>query len=145
MRLPILPGADQRIIHPEFGDITADVIEALQEMARPAEPVIIEREQAEIAAAAGTVSQDLCFGHHVAQIHEDVFDYWTKREGLGFWKDKANLRRFLADNPSCKVTSKGRGVKIAAGAKVRRFVLSAGSVVSAGTRCRPGKGRFATA
>lgn len=134
----------QRIIDPTFGDITADVIEALHEMGRPEEPVILEREQAQIAAVAGTVAQDMAFGRTVAQIHGDVFDYWTAREGLGFWKDKANLRKFLSDNPACKVESKGTGVKIAPGAKVQRYVLQAGGGVACAGTLRRGKGRWAS-
>lgn len=96
----------QRLVHPEFGDITADVIEELNAMARHDEPVILEREQAEIAAAAGTQARDLSCGRITAQIHPDVFDYWAQREGLGFWYDKGNTDHFLRDNPSCKVESK---------------------------------------
>lgn len=131
----------QRIVHPEFGDITADVIEELAALARPNDPVILEREQAEIAAASGTVMRDMSFGRVVGQVHEDVFDYWTQREGLGFWKDKANLNKFLADNPACKVTSKGRGVKPHAGARMKRYVTAGGGVVCAGLK-RAGKGRW---
>jgi len=133
-----------RIIHPEFGDITADVIEELVAMGRPQEPVIIEREQAEIAATAGQVAKNMTCGHLVAQVHEDSFDYWTAREGLGFWKDRSNLKRFLADNPACKVKSQGEGVKIAPGARVKRYVSTSAGVVSTGLK-RAGKGRWATA
>ena len=122
--------------------MTADVIEALREMSRPQDPVIIEREQAEIAAVAGTVARDLSFGRVVGQIHADAFDYWTAREGLGFWKDRGNLRRFLNDNPACKVESKGRGVLPHAGARVTRYVSTPAGVTSAGLR-RAGKGRWA--
>jgi hypothetical protein len=95
----------QRIIHPTFGDVTADVIEELVAMGRPQDPVIIEREQAEIAAVAGQVATHMSCGRMVAQVHGDSFDYWTKREGLGFWKDKKNLAKFLRDNPGAKVHS----------------------------------------
>jgi hypothetical protein len=133
----------QRFVHPEFGDITADVIEALQEMARPNDPVIIEREQAEIAAAAGQVTKDLAFGRVVAQVHGDSFDYWTRREGLGFWKDKGNLKRFLADNPACVVKSEGRGVQVHAGARRTRLrTIATGVPTNGAGLTRPGKGRF---
>jgi hypothetical protein len=134
----------QRLVHEEFGDITADVIEALVEMGRPHDPVILEREQAEIAAAAGTVTRNLCFGHVVGQVHEDVFDYWTAREGLGFWKDKGNLRKFLADNPACRVEGKGEGVKPHAGARVQRYTLETGGGLRFSGLRRQGKGRWAS-
>lgn len=96
----------QRIIHPEYGDITADVLEELVEMQRLREPVILEREQAEIAALAGTAAKDFACGRMVGQVHADVFDYWAQREGLGFWYDKKNVDRFMSDNPATRVISR---------------------------------------
>lgn len=133
----------QRMIDPEFGDITADVIEALVEMGRPHEPVILEREQAEIARIAGQTATTMSFGHQVAQIHEDVFDHWVEREGVKVWNDKSFLRRFLADNPSCKVVAKGTGVKIHAGARVTRYTPKAGGGIACAGLRRAGKGRWA--
>jgi len=101
-----------RIIHPEYGDVTDMVIEELMAMSRPKDPVILEREQAEIAAAAGQQAVDMCSGRMVAQIHADSFNYWTAREGEGFFRDKGNFKKFLADNPACKVTSKSARPKI---------------------------------
>jgi hypothetical protein len=96
-----------RIISGEFGDITDEVVAALVELSRPDEPVIVEREQAEIAAVAGQAARDMKFGRLVAQLHPAVYDYWTRREGPGFWRGR-NLERFLRDNPACRVRSRGR-------------------------------------
>jgi hypothetical protein len=103
---------DGRIISEHHGDITADVIEALTEMSRPAELVLVEREQAAIARIAGREARDLICGRQIAQINEDTYNYWLLREGPGFWKDKANLRKFLRDNPACRVISKPRRTSI---------------------------------
>lgn len=104
------PGA--RIVHPEYGDVTDLVIEELVEMSRPQDPVIVEREQAEIAAAAGQEARDLMCGRLVAQIHPDSFNYWYAREGEGFFRDKGNFEKFLRDNPGCRVTSRSPRPKI---------------------------------
>lgn len=80
------PGA--RIIHPEFGDVTADIIEELMIMADFQNPVILEREQARIAAASGQVAQDLSFGRLVAEIHPEVYDEWVAKEGKDFFSKR---------------------------------------------------------
>ncbi len=105
----------QRIISEEFGDITADVIESLMEMAEPWEPVIIEREQAQIAAAAGQTARDLSCGRLIAQIHPDSYNYWLHREGPGFWQDKGNMDKFLRDNPACRVNSRSPKIMVGYG------------------------------
>jgi len=101
-----------RIISEDFGDITTDVIEELVAMSRPAEPVIVEREQAEIARVAGNEARDLACGRLVARIHPDAYAYWEQREGEGFWKDKHELKNFLRDNPACRVNSRSRRLSI---------------------------------
>lgn len=77
------PGA--RIIHPEFGDVTADVIEELIGMADLQNPVILEREQAAIAAKSGQVARDLACGRLVAEIHQEVYEEWVQKEGPDFF------------------------------------------------------------
>jgi hypothetical protein len=77
------PGA--RIIHPEFGDMTADVIEELMELAKFQDPVILEREQALLAHASGQVARDLSCGRVVAEIHQEVYEEWVGKEGPDFF------------------------------------------------------------
>ena len=93
---------------PGYGDMTADVAAELTRMQ-------MEQEQADLAQAAarqtflaaqGTEARTLSFGHQVAQIDDVVFNYWERREGKGFWKDKGNREAFLKKNPSCRVTAK---------------------------------------
>ena len=75
-----------RFINPETGDdITADVIEELVAMAQPANPVILEREAANIARCAGNLAREFCGGHMVAQMPEEVFNYWAHRFGPEFF------------------------------------------------------------
>jgi hypothetical protein len=103
-----------KVIDPEYGDITADVA---------AELVLIEQEQEvrdfaqaaarqrHIARTMGTEARTFKEGHMVAQIDQYVYDYWERREGKGFWKDKANRERFLKKNPECRVRARtGRTV-----------------------------------
>lgn len=80
------PGA--RIIHPEFGDVTADVIEELFGMADLQNPIILEREQAAIAAASGQVARDLTCGRLVAEIHQEAYEEWVAKEGPEFFSKK---------------------------------------------------------
>lgn len=120
-----------RIIHPEFGDITDDVIAELDEIAGEKDKVVLEREQAEIAMRAGTVARDMKFGRMVAQIHPEVYAYWERREGAGFWFDKKNVEKFLRDNPSCKVDSKSgrtvvRGANLGGSPALPRIVSGRG-------------------
>lgn len=77
-----------RIIHPEFGDCTAEVIEELLEQADLQNPVILEQEQARMAAASGQVARDLCCGRVVAEIHSEVYDEWIAKEGKHFFSKK---------------------------------------------------------
>jgi hypothetical protein len=77
-----------RYIHPEFGDVTADIIEELLEMAELQNPVILEREQASMAAASGQVARDLCCGRLVAEVHQEVWEEWVAKEGPDFFSKK---------------------------------------------------------
>ena len=74
---------------PGFDDETArEVAAELIEMSRPQDPVILEREQAQIAATSGMLAREFLGGHSVAQMHEDVADYWIKRLGMkGFLEE----------------------------------------------------------
>ena len=106
----LLPG--QRIIHPEFGDVTADIIEELLEQARLKDPVILEREQAEIAAASGCLARDLSCGRLVAEIHEDIFDAWGQKEGYEFFTKGDGVKYLNKHFPATRVVSKSRQPKI---------------------------------
>lgn len=104
-----------RIIHPELGDCTAEVIEELLEMAQFKNPVILEREQAEIAAASGGVARDLMCGRVVAEIHPEVFDEWVAKEGPEFFqKNKGGDGvEYLAKHfPATRVQSRSPHVKL---------------------------------
>jgi len=103
-----------KIIDPVYGDMTADVA---------AELVLMEQEQEardfaeaaarqkHIAATYGTEGSTFGCGHQVAQIDEYVYNYWERREGRGFWKDKGERERFLKKNPECRVRARtGRTV-----------------------------------
>jgi hypothetical protein len=82
----MLPGG--RFIHPEFGDCTTEIIEELLDLADLQNPVILEREQAQIAAASGQVARDLVCGRLVAEVHQEVWEEWTQKEGPEFFSKK---------------------------------------------------------
>lgn len=107
------PGA--RIIHPEFGDVTADVIEELMKLAALQNPIILEREQALIAAKSGQVARDLSCGRLVAEIHQEVYEEWCAKEGPDFFSKKkgGDGIEYLAKHfPSTKVKSVSPHVKL---------------------------------
>jgi len=105
------PGA--RIIHPEFGDVTADVIEELIELADLQNPVILEREQALMAGASGQVARDLSCGRLVAEIHQEVYEEWAQKEGPGFFSKAGDGIEYLAKHfPATRVKSVSPHVKI---------------------------------
>ncbi|MDR1279691.1 MAG: hypothetical protein LBK99_02565 [Opitutaceae bacterium] len=113
--------------NPETGeDITSEVIAELEAMAPARSLEILEARQARIAAGNGGEARSLPFGRVVAQIEEDAFDYWTMREGVGFWYDRHERNAFLRDNPACRVTSKSPHLVV----RVPRGMS------------RPGKGRW---
>lgn len=121
----------QHFLNPETGeDITADVIAELEAMAPARSLEILEARQAQIAARNGGEARTLPFGRVVAQIEEDAFDYWTRREGVGFWYDKTERAAFLRDNPACRVRSTSPRLTVQ-GVAIPRGIS------------RPGKGRWA--
>lgn len=107
------PGA--RIIHPEFGDCTADIIEELIAMAKLKEPVLLEREQAEIAAASGQVARDMSCGRLVAEIHPEVFDDWVAKEGPDFFskaKGGDGIEYLAKHFPATRVNSRSAHIRV---------------------------------
>jgi hypothetical protein len=107
------PGA--RIIHPEFGDVTADVIEELMLLADLQNPVILEREQAEMAAASGQVARDLSCGRVVAEIHQEVYEEWALKEGPDFFskaKGGDGVEYLAKHFPATKVVSRSPNIKV---------------------------------
>ncbi len=107
------PGA--RIIHPEFGDCTADVIEALIEQADLQNPVILEEEQARMAAASGQVARDLTCGRLIAEIHQEVFEEWVAKEGPQFFSKKhgGDGVEYLAKHfPATRIVSRSPNIKV---------------------------------
>ena len=103
-----------RIVHPEFGDMTADVAAELALMRQEEERRAFEQAAARQRriAASGQEAGTLKCGHMVAQIDASVFDYWQRREGRGFWADKSNLRYMLKRHPELRVNSKSRRATI---------------------------------
>lgn len=107
------PGA--RIIHPEHGDCTAEVIEALLDEARLNEPIILEQEQARIAAASGQLARDLSFGRVVAEIEAEAFHAWTAKEGPDFFSKArgGDGVEYLAKHfPATRVVSKSPHIRV---------------------------------
>lgn len=110
------PGA--RIIHPELGDCTDDVIEALQDEARLDEPVILERRQAEIAARSGQLARKLSCGRLVAEFDQEVFAAWESQRPGFFKKESDGLDYMLKHFPGCRVNYKpAGGLQTVAGAR----------------------------
>jgi hypothetical protein len=107
----MIPG--QRIVHPEFGDMTADIIEALLEEAKLDDPVILEARQAKIAAASGAMARDLSCGRVIAEFDEDVFQAWEQKEGRDFFTKKGDGVKYLNKHfPSTRVESRSPHVKV---------------------------------
>ena len=98
-----------QVIDPEFGDITADVAAELVLMEQEQEArdfAEAAHRQRHIAATCGTEAQTFTHGHVTAQIDEYVYNYWERREGKGFWRDKGERDRFLKKNPECRVRAR---------------------------------------
>jgi len=107
--------AGARIIHPEFGDCTADIIEELMNLAELENPVILERKQAEIAARSGQLARDLSCGRLVAEIESSVYEEWCIKEGPAFFSKKAGGDgiEYLAKHfPATRVKSVSPHVKV---------------------------------
>jgi|GEM_PF-2950140 len=133
----MLPG--QRIIHPEFGDCTADIIEALIENARLKDPVILEQRQAAIAAASGAMARDLSFGRLIAEIDEDVVEAWEAKEGKEFFTRKGDGVAYLAKHfPATRVDSRSPHTKVHVNRSASVPVVSAARNPYAGRRGRWG-------
>lgn len=124
-----------KIIDPVYGDMTADVA---------AELVLMEQEQEardfaeaaarqkHIAATCGTEGSVFACGHQVAQIDAYVYNYWERREGRGFWKDKGERERFLKKNPECRVRARsGRTLVNGASLPKAPRTLPAGAILDA--------------
>lgn len=91
--------------------LAADVLAELAEMARPLDPVILEREQAEHAAAAGMLAREFMGGHAIAQINADVFDTWVRQRGMG--ETLNSVVPYLAKHhPSTKMTYQPEKLKL---------------------------------
>lgn len=109
-----------RIIHPELGDCTDDVVEALLEQARLDEPVILERRQAEIAAQSSRLARKLSCGRLVAEFDEDVYAAWESQRPGFFKKEADGLDYLMKHFPACRVDYKpAAGLQTAAGARNR--------------------------
>jgi hypothetical protein len=108
------PGA--RIYFPETGeDITDLVIEELIAEAKLEEPVILERQQAEIAAASGQVARDLCCGRLVAEIEMGAYQDWEHKMGKAFFSKKqgGDGLEYLAKHfPATRVKSVSPHIKV---------------------------------
>jgi hypothetical protein len=102
-----LPG--QRIMHPEFGDVTEDVIAELLALRGGPEQIVEDAMQEQIRIAAATRdAKTLKFGHAVGAISPALYDAMERREGRGFWTDRTERNRFFKHHPECKVTAKSR-------------------------------------
>lgn len=114
---------DMRIVHPEYGDISEDVareLAALRHQAHDVACLEAERRQRKIAAAQRESRIDRKTGMRlVAQIDEDVFNYWESREGAEFWKHELPfmMKRHpeiavkpVSDRPTVLVDGFGRAV-----------------------------------
>ena len=54
-------------------------------------------------------------GEMKAQISADSYHYWGQRLGYDCWKDKKFMDNYLADNPQCRVNSKGTKIQVGHG------------------------------
>ena len=103
----VLEKPPMRIVHPDHGDMTADVYFELRKLIQEeheAEMADIERAQQEIAAGtpgAAIIQKGFALK---AQIDPRVHAYWRMREGPEFWKHE--LDWFLKRHPECGVRQK---------------------------------------
>lgn len=120
----ILVGPNMEIHDPEYGDMTDDVAAELARMRHEADVqayVEAPRRQARIAQVCGQESVQHKNGLRlVAQIDQDVFNYWEIREGREFWKHELGymLKRHpqlavkpVNPNPVFGYTGQRRGVR----------------------------------
>lgn len=104
---------DMRVIHPEYGDMTEEVAQAMAEIRREDNERLVrdaERLQAEIAAARpGRAVINKAFALK-AEIHPAIHAYWRMREGPGFWKNEMDW--FLKRHPQVRVPLQSAAPKI---------------------------------
>lgn len=126
----------QRIIDPDYGDITDLVIEELRNGILQKETAAARMQRA-VAQAAPARRMNRKLGQPVMQVHPAVYWHWVMREGPECWGDKGFRKDLLRDNPDLRpkvekpmdrVSLDGRGGDIFAGpAPVRkRFSKSYG-------------------
>lgn len=73
------------------------------QLARPEDPVILERRQAVIAAQSGRVAKALSCGRLVAEIEPDAFAQWEQQRPGFFKKENDGLDYLLKHFPSVRV------------------------------------------
>ena len=93
-----------KFVHPEYGDLTAEVYAELTAMIQADHEAAledIERSQQQIAQnTPGPAAIRNGFALK-AQIDPRVVSYWRMREGSQFWRHE--LDNFLKKNPNCRV------------------------------------------
>lgn len=138
---PIMVGPAMEIHHPIYGDMTEDVARELQALNREAEErAYIEAgaRQKLIARTCGRESRVMKGDggmRLIAQIDEDVYNYWEQREGREFWTEGGELNKMLKKHPELAVTPKieNPSIRVGFGAAPAKRVLS-----------KRGRGRWAT-
>lgn len=125
MQKPIHVGPDMRVIHPEFGDMTADVARELTLLNEAADAQAFAdatRRQRLIAAQCGQESRHSKGGVRlVAQIDQDIYNYWEQREGRQFWTSE--LAFMMKRHPEIAVHSKPDNLTVGYRAKRGRWAL----------------------
>lgn len=126
-----------KIIVEGYGDMTADVAAELALLRKEEHKQLVAqaaRNQAAIARA-GNEARHLPCGFVSAQIDAGVYDYWTKREGRGFWSDKSNLRYMKKRHPEIAVRSRAGNTTIRVdrdfSARPAAAALPAGTILNA--------------
>jgi len=127
-----------KIIVEGYGDMTADVAAELALLRIEEQNRVVREAAAQQAriARAGNEARHLPCGFLSAQIDEDVFNYWERREGRGFWADKSNLRYMKKRHPEIAVRSRAGKTTIRVEQKLPRAgaaarPLPAGTILDA--------------
>lgn len=114
-----------RVIDPVYGDITADVARELQLLNQAADAKAYAeatQRQRVIAAQCGQEARHAKNGVRlVAQIDQDVYNYWEQREGRQFWKHELGF--MLKRYPELGVESKPDNLTVGYRAKRGRWKL----------------------
>lgn len=95
---------DFQFVHPEYGDISAEVYAELTAMIQAEhEAALQDMERSQQAIAAAQPGPALIHKEFAlkASIDPRVVSYWRMREGAGFWKHE--LDRYLKKHPECRV------------------------------------------